>query len=156
MQASPKDEYPFKERRSGQDRRTRKTSPFSPKSLWGSRKHFRRKQDAQRQFLVDLYSPFFMVLLVFTLCLSLADAFLTMRLMENDFRELNPVMEFCLGFGPTFFILVKAGLTTLGLVTLLILKNYYLWRKFRTEVLLMVLPFLYLALVTYEVLMVVR
>jgi hypothetical protein len=97
-----------------------------------------------------------MVLLVFTFCLSLADAFLTMKLMELDFRELNPVMERCMELGPMVFILAKSGLTILGLVTLLILKNYYLWQRLRIEVLLMALPVFYLALVVYEVLMVMR
>ncbi|MEM5785871.1 MAG: DUF5658 family protein [Syntrophobacteraceae bacterium] len=147
-------EYPFHERRSGKDRRAGPTSPFSPKSLFGSRKSSRRKEDQKRFYLVDLYSPFFMALLLFTLLLSMLDAFLTIRLIEDNFEEANPVMAFFLERGPTAFILSKWLLTTAGMTTLLILKNYYLWGKIRTAALMVVFPLLYLMLITYQVVMV--
>lgn len=95
-----------------------------------------------------------MALLLFTLLLSMLDAFLTIRLIEDNFEEANPVMAFFLERGPTAFILSKWLLTTAGMTTLLILKNYYLWGKIRTAALMVVFPLLYLMLITYQVVMV--
>jgi hypothetical protein len=78
-------------------------------------------------------------------------------LVGEDIQELNPVMDFFLKIGPFQFIMIKWFLTAFGLITLLVLKNYYLWQgRVRTVVVLALLPFLYLALVSYEILMVVN
>ena len=145
------------ERRSGKDRRSRPTSPFTIESLKGSRQHFRRKEDTRKLFFVDLYSPLSVAVLLFTLGLSTTDAFLTLVLVGKNVEELNPVMDFFLKLGPFHFIIVKWFLTAFGLTTLLILKNYYLWHgKVRAAVLLFIFPFLYLMLVGYEVLLAMK
>jgi len=96
-------------------------------------------------------------ILLFTLILSIIDAFLTLNLVGEDIRELNPVMDFFLKLGPFQFIMVKWFFTAFGLITLLVLKNYYLWQgKVRTVAVLALLPFLYLVLVSYEVFMMVH
>ncbi len=146
------DKHPLRDRRSGEDRRARPTSPFTIQSLVGSRRHYRRKEDHRKYFFVDLYSPFSVALLLLTLLLSITDAFITMRLIGEDIRELNPVMAFFLKLGPFQFIMAKWLLTACGLTTLLILKNYYLWQgRIRTAALLLILPFFYIVLVGYEV-----
>ncbi len=150
-------EYPFVERRSGKDRRARQTSPFSKRSLFGSRQHYRRKEDAEKNYFVDLYSPIFMVILVVTLILSVTDAFLTMKLVSEHFQEINPIMDYFIRLGPFPFMLVKCALTSFGLVILLILKNYYLLGgRVKAAVLLVIFPLLYLILIIYEVAMVVK
>jgi len=148
--------YPFKDRRSGKDRRAGQTSPLSPRSLFGRRKSSRRKEDARRFYFVDLYSPVFMVLLLLTMALSMADAFLTMKLVSESFQEANPVMDYFLRMGPTAFILSKWLLTAFGMIVLLVLKNYYVWGKVKAAVLMVLFPFLYLLLITYEVMMVMK
>lgn len=127
------------------------------RSLFGSRRHSRRKEDAQKYFFVDLYSSFSAGVLVFTLILSVVDAFMTLRLVGRNIEELNPVMGFFLKLGPLEFIMAKWFLTALGLFTLLIFQNYYLWKgKVRTAALLAILPILYLGLITYEILLMVK
>jgi hypothetical protein len=149
-------EYQSQERRSGKDRRAGPTSPFTRQSLAGSRQHYRRNQDARKSYFVDRYSPFWMAVLICTLVLSIADAFLTLRLLGGDIHELNPVMDFFLRLGPYHFIIIKWFLTAGGLITLLVLKNHYLWKgRLRTMAVLVILPFLYLVLVAYEISMVV-
>lgn len=149
--------YPSKEKRSGKDRRARPTSPFTLQSLAGSRRGHRRKQDARRFYFVDLYSPLSVAVLAGTLVLSIVDAFLTLKLVGKDIHELNPVMDFFLKIGPFEFIMFKWFLTGFGLITLLVLKNYYLWQgRVRTVVVLAILPFLYLVLISYEILMAVE
>jgi len=145
------------ERRSGKDRRSRPTSPFTIRSFKGSRQHFRRKEDTRKLFFVDLYSPLSVAALFSTLGLSIADAFLTLVLVGKNVEELNPVMDFFLKLGPFQFIMAKWFFTAFGLTTLLILKNYYLWNgRVRAAVLLFIFPFLYLVLVGYEILLVVK
>ncbi|MFZ0932044.1 MAG: DUF5658 family protein [Syntrophobacteraceae bacterium] len=157
MENSKIDQYQSTERRTGKDRRSRPTSPFTLQSLVGSRRHYRRNQDARKFYFVDLYSPFSAILLILTLILSLTDAFLTLNLVGKDIEELNPVMDFFLKLGPIQFIMVKWFLTAFGLISLLVLKNYYLWQgRVRTVVVLAILPFLYLMLVSYEIYMMVH
>lgn len=151
------DEYEFRERRSGKERRARPTSPFTIQSLIGSRRHYRRKEDARKYFFVDLYSPFSAAVLVFTLFLSVVDAFLTLRLVGQNIHELNPIMGFFLKLGPLEFIMAKWFFTAFGLITLLVLKNYYLWQgRVRAMLVLLLFPFLYLALVSYEIFLLVH
>jgi len=96
-------------------------------------------------------------LLLLTLILSIIDAFLTLNLVGQDIHELNPVMYFFLKMGPIQFIMVKWFLTAFGLIALLVLKNYYLWQgRVRTVAVLVILPFLYLMLVSYEIYMMVN
>jgi len=155
MESHPANEFQKPERRSGKERRERPTSPFTIQSLLGTRRHYRRKEDSRKFYFVDLYSPLSVAVLVLTMVLSLADAFLTLRLVGQDVGELNPVMDFFLKMGPFQFILVKWFLSALGLVTLLILKNYYLWQgRIKVVAVLGIFPFLYLLLISYEVLMV--
>ncbi|MDA8305697.1 MAG: DUF5658 family protein [Deltaproteobacteria bacterium] len=151
------DENKFIERRSGRDRRARQTSPFSIQSLFGSRRYYRRKEDAERYFFVDLYSPSSAAVLLITLVLSIVDAFLTLKLVGCRIKELNPVMCFFLKLGPVAFIMAKWFFTAFGLLTLLIFKNYYLWKgKVRTAALLGIVPILYLAIISYEVYLLVN
>lgn len=151
------DEHGFRDRRLGTDRRARHTSPFAIRSLFGSRRHYRRKEDTQKYFFVDIYSPFSAGVLLFTLVLSVVDAFLTLRLVGCDIKELNPVMGFFMKLGPFQFIMAKWFFTAFGLLTLLIFKNYYLWKgKLRTAALLVILPILYLGLVSYEIYLMVN
>lgn len=141
----------IEERRSGKDRRSTPTSPFTVQSLLGSRRHYRRKEDSRKFFFVDLYSPLSIAVLICTLILSLADAFLTLMLVGDTIGELNPIMDFFLKLGPFQFIMVKWLFTAVGLTALLILKNYYLWHgRVRTAAVLFLLPCLYLVLISYE------
>ncbi|MGO8942436.1 MAG: DUF5658 family protein [Syntrophobacteraceae bacterium] len=150
-------EYQSRERSSGKERGPKPASPFTPQSLVGSRIRCRRQEDARKFYFLDLYNPFSAAVLVCTLVLSIADAFLTLRLVGEDFHELNPVMDFFLKLGPFQFIMFKCFLTAFGMITLLVLKNYCLWQgKVRIVAVLVLLPSLYLVLVSYEILMVVN
>jgi hypothetical protein len=145
------DEFQFKERRTGRERRSRPTSPFTIQSMVGSRHHYRRKEDARKYYFVDLYSRSSVTLVVCTMVLSIVDAFLTLKLVGLGIGEANPIMDFFLKMGPLQFIIIKWLITAVGLVTLLILKNYYVWQgRIKTVAILFFLPFLYLVLVSYE------
>jgi len=118
--------------RSGTDRRRR--NQFSLRSILvgGRRKTIRRYEDRQKAFLVDQYHQSLFGVIVFILFLSVIDAILTLFLISHGAIEVNPIMAFYLDVGPYAFLGIKYGLTSVGLVILLICKNLFL-RTMRVE-----------------------
>jgi hypothetical protein len=60
--------------------------------------------------------------------LSMVDAFLTLFLIDNGAREVNPIMAYCLSHGPSTFILIKYIITCISVLILLILSNVFIER----------------------------
>lgn len=143
--------FPQFDRRSGKDRRARPTSPFSLSSLRGSRQHARRKEDKPIYYLVDRYNVCSILLVVAVLTLSVADAFFTLQLVSMGARELNPVMDFFLRYGPLPFLWAKYIFTAAGVTALLMLKNYPVFNgRMTVKVVLMAIPVMYAVLIVYE------
>jgi hypothetical protein len=139
------------ERRRGKDRRLKTTSPFSMASFRGSRKIARREEDRSVHYYVDLYGFDESLMFVLILTLSVADAFLTLELVGGGMTELNYVMHYYMQLGPLPFVLIKYFLTAVGLTLLLTHKNYFLFeRRVRVKMIMVVLAFMYSALITYE------
>ncbi len=141
----------FHERRSGQDRRAKPTSPWSFASIRGKRREGRRAEDRRRPFYVDRYAPRLLVVVSAVLLLSVLDAFLTLRLVALGGREINPIMDFFLQAGAVPFLAVKYALTVGGLVMLLVHKNFYVVvGRFRVKYLLPLLFAGYVLLILWE------
>jgi len=107
--------YSGVERRCGKDRRKRKSLFLCQLPGKGKRKSSRRAADRRRIVLFDRYPRSLFIGTVTVLVLSLMDALLTLVLLSEGARELNPVMLYYLGHGPTVFLLVKYGLTVSSL-----------------------------------------
>jgi len=138
-------------RRSGQDRRAKPASPFSLASLRGSRKTVRRKEDLSVHYYVDRYGRDEVLLFTFILLLSVADAFFTLELIGSGMSEFNTVMDYYLQLGPLAFILVKYLLTAIGLLCLLMHKNYPLFRgRISTKAIMTGVAVMYCVLIAYE------
>jgi hypothetical protein len=114
------------ERRAGQDRRRQPT--LSLRSIFrdGQRSHIRRAEDRQRSFYVDRYRQSLFAAIVVILFLSVLDALFTLLLLQHGAVEINPVMAFYIDVGPYAFLAVKYGLTSLGVVFLLLFRNVVL------------------------------
>ena len=69
------------------------------------------------------YSPSLMKFIVFLLALSLIDGFMILYLLDHGAYEFNPIMAFCLSFGPLFFMASKFLLTCFGATCLLVASN---------------------------------
>ena len=112
-----------RERRSGNDRRGRQ--PWAIKNLFsaGQRKTIRRAADRRRIVALDYYRPSLLFSIVIVLSLSLLDALLTLILISRGARELNPVMEYYLSFGPHVFLFAKYGLTALAVILIVLLSE---------------------------------
>ena len=62
------------------------------------------------------------------LSLSLLDALLTLILLSQGAKELNPVMQYYLSHGPQVFLLVKYALTAFSVLIILLLKDVLITR----------------------------
>jgi hypothetical protein len=86
----------------------------------------RRFKDRQRILYLDRYQQSHFGVIVLILFFSLMDALLTLFLINHGAIEINPIMAFYLGVGPYTFLLVKYGLTSAGVVILLLCKNSFM------------------------------
>lgn len=118
------------ERRSEQDRRERPLSLFKRLYFNGMRSSIRRAEDRQRIVALDRYRPSLFIGIMMVLCLSLLDALLTLILVAQGARELNPVMQYYLSHGPQVFLLVKYGITVFS-VLIIVLLNESLVTRYR-------------------------
>lgn len=143
---------PDADRRSGEDRRGR--SPLGWRSLLrgGRRETIRRAEDRQRAFYVDRYGASLFAAIVIILFLSVLDAILTLLLLQHGAVEINPVMAFYIDVGPYAFLAVKYGLTSLGVVLLLLCRNVVLKSlRIRAGVLIYVVLAAFLGVVSWQI-----
>ena len=139
------------ERRSGQNRREHKLPLFKKLYFKGMRSSVRRAEDRQRIVALDRYKPSLFIGSMIVLCLSLLDALLTLILIAQGARELNPVMQYYLSHGPQVFLLAKYGLTAFS-VLLIVLLNEALFTRYRigTSILLHVFSAFFGSVVIWE------
>lgn len=108
------------ERRGGKDRRSRRSPILDQIRGKGRRKTSRRVEDRKRIVLLDRYPRSLFTGTLLVLILSLVDAALTLVLLSEGAKELNPVMLYYLSHGPTVFLLVKYGLTASSLLIVVV------------------------------------
>ena len=99
----------------------------------GRRAHLRREQDRRGFNLVDRYQSRLMLLIVLLMCLSVADGFLTLHLLDNGMYEVNPIMDYLVGLGPGVFLAGKFLFTSFGVTCLVVVSNSYMF-GFRVRV----------------------
>jgi len=130
------------------DRRKRPTPLMSRYSfLSGRRKTIRRERDKEKHIFVDLYysNRLLITILVF-LTLNLIDSYFTLTLIEENIAaEINPIMNFFLGYGITPFIVAKFFITSVPLIILCLCKNCSL-----TKILLVFALLFYLLIIFHE------
>ena len=115
--------YTGLERRSGQDRREHQLSMFKRLFFTGIRQEIRRAADRKSIVIYDRYKPSLFIDIITILGLSLLDALLTLILISQGAKELNPVMRYFLSHGPQVFISVKYGLTVLSVLIIMFIKE---------------------------------
>ena len=111
------------DRRIVTDRRQKPTKPFSRYVLFGRRGSIRRRKDRKTHMYVDLYGHYLLLSLLLIILLSIFDAYFTIFHVERGAREINPFMNFLIGYGNIYFFAIKYILTALGLLVLCIYKN---------------------------------
>jgi hypothetical protein len=139
------------ERRLLRDRRQLPTSGWLALVLGGRRSANRRANEHEEQYFVDNYSAQTLFQVVLLLALSIADAAITLLLIQTGCEEINPVMNHLLEYGLLAFLIGKYVLTASGIPLLLVFKNYYLFgTRFRVGYLLPVFIGMYLCLISYQ------
>jgi len=119
---------PEENRRTVKDRRQSPTRPFGRYVLAGRRHSVRRSADRRTHLYVDRYSHNLLLILLIIVLLSIFDAYFTIMHVERGAREINPFMDFLIGYGDLYFFAVKYILTALGVFLLCLYKNLLLVR----------------------------
>ena len=99
---------------------------------------------------IDWHHPHLMFLSVAMLALSVADAFLTVTLLNNGAEEANPLLAVFVTRHPSLFAAVKMALTGTGIVLLVAVAQSRLFRLVSGRLVFQGLVLAYLALVIYE------
>jgi Domain of unknown function (DUF5658) len=137
------------DRRNLEDRRKKPTPGLSRYTFFGRRKGFRRKADRQKGGYVDRYSLSLFVILLIILLLNIADAILTMIVLDYQGKELNPIVGSAIeAFGAKFWIW-KFCIVSLSLALLCIHSNFR-----RVETVIMAAGSIYFVVVIYQLLLI--
>jgi hypothetical protein len=99
---------------------------------------------------VDWHRSHWLGVVILILLLSMADALFTLTLLEHGAREANPFMAPLVSGSGQWFAFWKVGLTTAGMVVLVLLSRYRLVGWVRVGALLYVVLALYVGLIAYE------
>ncbi len=116
---------------------------FSPRRRAG-----RRASDQDTP--IDWHHPHLMFLSLVMLGLSVADAFLTVTLLNNGAEEANPLLALFVLTHPSLFAGVKMALTGVSIVLLVAVAQSRLFRVISGRLVFQGLVLAYLALVLYE------
>ncbi len=101
---------------------------------------------------MDVFDASAMFLAVALIVLSLTDAFLTLNILAGGGREVNPVMNYMLGFGTLVFVSFKMLMTTLPIAALTAAGNLIVFKYLRVRTVTAILVGMYAGLITYELL----
>jgi len=133
------------ERRRGPDRRKRVARALVYGSLHPRRLGPRREGE-HRLAAVDWHHPWWLAIATLILVLCAADAILTTILISRGAYELNPLLAPLIGGSGVLFVLVKVGLTGIGVVLLTLLSRLKAFGRLPVAI------FLYAVLIGYGVL----
>ena len=130
--------------RRASDRRSRPTSWISRYTFLGGRRRGDRRHPNAANTYVDVYEPWLAVALVAIGVLCALDAMFTLLYIQKDGKEANPIMAYVIDWGAQPFVLVKCGITNVGLAVLCLHKNFRWVKRVITALLaLYVVLFLY-------------
>jgi hypothetical protein len=137
------------ERRAGEDRRTQTLRSLALGSFMRRRFGPRRVEDASFA-VTDWYAPQWLAAALLILILCVADALLTLTLLSHGAMEANPIMNSVVHGDGRSFAAMKIGLTSAGVVVLILLARVRAFGVLPVSALLYGVLAGYLWLVTYE------
>lgn len=137
------------DRRNRTDRRKRTFRSLIHGSI-SPRRRGPRRDDDHSFTAVDWHHPQWLAVAMLTLLLCTADAFMTLVLLERGANEANPFMQPLVGGSPVIFAMVKMGLTSGGIVILILLARIRVFGRIPVSFLLYGVLLAYTTLVGYE------
>ena len=108
----------------GQDRRQRPTPMISRYTFFGGRRRSGRRQGEKENVYVDVYSPQLVMLLLVFFSLTVIDSVSTLIYLGKGGRELNPIAQWMIDQGSTFFVVLKGVLSGVCLLFVMLHKNF--------------------------------
>ena len=139
------------ERRSGNDRRRRKSlRAFLYGNFRPRRRNSRRANDAH-EFVFDWHEPHTMYVALAIVLLSCIDALFTLNLLTIGAIEANVFMDDLLSIGVEPFLWTKISLTVVSVVALVFAAKRHFMGWFRVLRVLHVILVGYIALIIYEI-----
>jgi hypothetical protein len=138
------------ERRNRAERRRRRVW-----SVWYGSFNPRRRSSARRAgdirfHSLDWYSAHLLAVAIGISLLSMADAFLTLTLLNSGADEINPIMAALLDRGILAFTVFKMATTGVCVVALVMLSRHRFLRLIRVEIVMYLVLGTYLSLIGYE------
>jgi hypothetical protein len=137
------------ERRRGTDRRTRTWYALLRGSVQPRRRGPRRARE-QSLTSTDWHEGRWLLIAVLILAFSIADAALTLLLLDHGALEENPVMALAMHANPERFVAVKLALTAGGVVFLAVVARVRAFGRVPVGSLLYAVLAGYVGLVAYE------
>lgn len=139
------------ERRSPTDRRQRRMQAFCWQFFKARRVGERRLDHAGVNHYVDVHGPGLLLVILLILLLCIADAYLTLTLLNHGGEELNPVMKVLIEDDWGWFFYVKYAITACALIFLLMHKNFRVFGGVSGVHILLVVLLAYACLIGYEI-----
>jgi hypothetical protein len=109
-----------------------------------------RRLDESRFHSLDWYSAHLLAAAVSILLLSVADAFLTLLLLQGGAREVNPLMAALVYRNVAMFAALKMGMTSVCIILMVILARYRFMRVLQVGWVLYAILIAYASLIGYE------
>jgi hypothetical protein len=141
------------ERRDRSDRRNRVWWAIWYGSFNPRRRNPSRRLDDSRFHSLDWYSAHLLAAAIGILLLSVLDAFMTLVLLEGGADEVNPIMGMFLYRNVAVFAAMKMGMTSVGIILMVILARYRFLRVLRVAWVLYGILAAYACLIGYELLL---
>jgi hypothetical protein len=138
------------ERRNRTERRNRRVWSIWYGSFNPRRRSHPRRTDDHRFHSLDWYSAHLLAVAIGISLLSMADAFLTLTLLNGGADEMNPIMSALLYRSATAFTVFKMASTGICVVALVALSRHRFMRVLRVEVIIYVVLGTYVSLIGYE------
>jgi hypothetical protein len=142
-------------RRGGPDRRRHLWRSLVLGSMRPRRRTGRRASDHDRP-IIDMHGPALLASATLLLALCVTDAALTLSLISLGAVEANPFMALFTDGNVTRFVLTKVTLTGAGVLLLVGLSRFRVFRVLRVESILHAFTCSYVLLIAYELALVAR
>jgi hypothetical protein len=138
------------ERRNRLERRRRHVWSVWYGSFKPRRRSHPRRIDEKRFHSIDWYSAHLLAVSIGISLLSMADAFLTLTLLDSGADEINPIMAALLEHGAAAFTIVKMATTGICILALVVMSRYRFMRLIRVEIVMYLVLASYVSLIVYE------
>lgn len=138
------------DRRILSDRRKQPTLALSRFTVKGERRNFRRKEDQERGGYVDRYGSGLFFLIVLIAGLNVIDALLTMIILEDGGREMNPIVCSVMQIYGDKFWIWKFAIVSVPLILLCIHSKFR-----RTTPVILGMGVIYVAVILFQIVLII-